>query len=596
MVKNLENNLKTKLENAPKSPGCYLWKNKYKEIIYIGKAKNIFNRIHQYFLKPNNNKTAKLISEIKDVDFINVKNNNEALILEANLIKKHKPLYNILLKENNGYPYILVTNERKPRLIYTRNYNSKLGKYYGPFAGTDINAYEIFSLLLKLFPLRACTSKKNKKCFYYDLGLCMKACTEEDTPEQYELMKKKIDTFFNKGAEDIIEELKQKEKNAANKEDFEQADKYLKMQKNILSISQKQIINIGNKQNIDFVVYDTKDNYLTIVIFSYSNGKLLNKNTVFNEYVSDIQDEVVSYVFRYYSNEKKPETIYISLDDESINLLRNNLNIDVINPQKGKMQEIMELALKNAKNELQLKYNSNLAKEERTTKANQKLAELLNIKKLNRIEIFDNSNIFNTDPVAGMVVYENGIPNKKEYRKYKIKIQSSKSDYEYMYEIIYRRFLKLLKEKKAFPDLVILDGGRVQINAALKALRSLNIEKYVNLIGLVKDKHHKTNMIETANYQKIELDKKSGLYFYLLNMQEEVHRYAISFFRRTNRKSALSSVLDNVKNLGKVRKEKLMSIFDTVSKIANASIEQLAQIIPIDVAKELKNKIQKMEK
>lgn len=596
MVKNLENNLKTKLENAPKSPGCYLWKNKYKEIIYIGKAKNIFNRIHQYFLKPNNNKTAKLISEIKDVDFINVKNNNEALILEANLIKKHKPLYNILLKENNGYPYILVTNERKPRLIYTRNYNSKLGKYYGPFAGADINAYEIFSLLLKLFPLRACTSKKNKKCFYYDLGLCMKACTGEDTPEQYELMKKKIDTFFNKGAEDIIEELKQKEKNAANKEDFEQADKYLKMQKNILSISQKQIINIGNKQNIDFVVYDTKDNYLTIVIFSYSNGKLLNKNTVFNEYVSDIQDQVVSYVFRYYSNEKKPETIYISLDDESINLLRNNLNIDVINPQKGKMQEIMELALKNAKNELQLKYNSNLAKEERTTKANQKLAELLNIKKLNRIEIFDNSNIFNTDPVAGMVVYENGIPNKKEYRKYKIKIQSSKSDYEYMYEIIYRRFLKLLKEKKAFPDLVILDGGRVQINAALKALRSLNIEKYVNLIGLVKDKHHKTNMIETANYQKIELDKKSGLYFYLLNMQEEVHRYAISFFRRTNRKSALSSVLDNVKNLGKVRKEKLMSIFDTVSKIANASIEQLAQIIPIDVAKELKNKIQKMEK
>lgn len=596
MVKNLENNLKTKLENAPKSPGCYLWKNKYKEIIYIGKAKNIFNRIHQYFLKPNNNKTAKLISEIKDVDFINVKNNNEALILEANLIKKHKPLYNILLKENNGYPYILVTNERKPRLIYTRNYNSKLGKYYGPFAGADINAYEIFSLLLKLFPLRACTSKKNKKCFYYDLGLCMKACTGEDTPEQYELMKKKIDTFFNKGAEDIIEELKQKEKNAANKEDFEQADKYLKMQKNILSISQKQIINIGNKQNIDFVVYDTKDNYLTIVIFSYSNGKLLNKNTVFNEYVSDIQDEVVSYVFRYYSNEKKPETIYISLDNESINLLRNNLNIDVINPQKGKMQEIMELALKNAKNELQLKYNSNLAKEERTTKANQKLAELLNIKKLNRIEIFDNSNIFNTDPVAGMVVYENGIPNKKEYRKYKIKIQSSKSDYEYMYEIIYRRFLKLLKEKKAFPDLVILDGGRVQINAALKALRSLNIEKYVNLIGLVKDKYHKTNMIETANYQKIELDKKSGLYFYLLNMQEEVHRYAISFFRRTNRKSALSSVLDNVKNLGKVRKEKLMSIFDTVSKIANASIEQLAQIIPIDVAKELKNKIQKMEK
>lgn len=596
MVKNLENNLKTKLENAPKSPGCYLWKNKYKEIIYIGKAKNLFNRIHQYFLKPNNNKTAKLISEIKDVDFITVKNNNEALILEANLIKKHKPLYNILLKDNNGYPYILVTNERKPRLVYTRNYNSKLGKYYGPFASTDINAYEIFSLLLKLFPLRSCTSKKNKKCFYYDLGLCMKACTGEDTPEQYELMKKKIDNFFNKGAEDIIEELKQKEKNAANKEDFEQADKYLKMQKNILMISQKQIINIGNKQNIDFVVYDTKDNYLTIVIFSYTNGKLLNKNTVFNEYVSDIKDEVVSYVFRYYSNEKKPETIYISLDNESINLLRNNLNIDVINPQKGKMQEIMEMALKNAKNELQLKYNSNLAKEERTTKANQKLAELLNIKKLNRIEIFDNSNIFNTDPVSAMVVYENGMPTKKEYRKYKIKIQSSKSDYEYMYEIIYRRFLKLLKEKKAFPDLVILDGGRVQINAALKALRSLNIEKYVNLIGLVKDKHHKTNIIETANYQKIELDKKSGLYFYLLNMQEEVHRFAISFFRKTNRKSALTSVLDNVKNLGKIRKEKLLSIFDTVSKIADASIEQLAQIIPVDVAKELKNKIQKMER
>lgn len=596
MIKNLENNLKIKLKNAPKSPGCYLWKNKYKEIIYIGKAKNLFNRIHQYFLKPNNNKTEKLISEIADVDFITVKNNNEALILEANLIKKHKPLYNILLKDNNGYPYILVTNESKPRLIYTRNYNPKLGKYYGPFASTDIKAYDIYNLLLKIFPLRSCANKKNKKCFYYDLGLCMKACAGEDTPEQYQIIKKKIDIFFNKGAEDIIQELKQKEKNAAIKQDFEQANKYLKIQKNILMISQKQVINIGNKENIDFVVYDTKDNYLTIVIFSYSNGKLLNKNTIFNQYISDIKDEVVSYVFRYYSSEKKPDTAYISLDDESINLLKNNLNINLINPQKGKMQQIMEMALKNAKNELEIKYNSNLAREERTTKANQKLAELLNIKKLNRIEIFDNSNIFNTDPVSAMVVYENGLPNKKEYRKYKIKIKSSKSDYEYMYEIIYRRFLKLLKEKKPFPDLVILDGGRIQINAALKALKSLNIEKYVNLIGLVKDKHHKTNIIETAEHQKIELDKKSGLYFYLLNIQEEVHRFAINFFRKTNRKSALSSVLDNIKNLGKIRKEKLLSIFDTISKIAEAPIEQLAQVIPINVAKELKAKIEKMEK
>ncbi|WP_027124035.1 excinuclease ABC subunit UvrC [Mycoplasmoides pirum] len=587
----MNDTLKNKLKNAPKTFGCYIWKNKYNEIIYVGKAKNIFKRTHQYFLRPNDNKTAKLVQEISDVDFIVVKNENEALILESNLIKKYKPKYNILLKNNNGYPYFLVTNESKPRFLYVHNYDPKKGKYYGPFANSNMKAYEIYNLLLKLFPLRKCNSVKNKKCFYYDLNMCMGACLNEDTKEKYDLVKAKIDNFFTKGNNEIINELKKKELDAVKRLDFEQANNYLDLQKAIKLFSENQIINLNSKNNIDVVGFAIKENYISIIIFSYLNGKLLNKNLLISKYVGDIDDEVASYLYQYYSVNLKPSKLYVSLNQQTINLLKKNLNITIFNPGKGKIQEILETAIKNANLELNFKLNSLILKENRNILANQELAEKLNIKELNRIEIFDNSNIFNVDKVAAMVVYENGIPNKKEYRKYKIQNLKAKSDYEYMYEIIYRRFLRLLKEKKKFPDLIVVDGGKIQINAALKALKELFIADKINLIGLVKDNKHKTDYIQLSNNTKIHLDKKSNLYFYLFNMQEEVHKFAITYFRKTNQKSAISSILDNIKNLGKIRKEKLLSIFGNITNIKNATIEELMQIIPKNVAIEIQNKL-----
>ncbi|WP_027119510.1 excinuclease ABC subunit UvrC [[Mycoplasma] testudinis] len=585
--------LNHKLQNIPKAPGCYLWKNKFNQVIYVGKAKNLYNRTHQYFLKAADYKVSKLVAEIADVDFIVVKNENESLILEANLILKHQPHYNILLKNNNGYPYILVTNEIKPRLLYTREFKPKLGKYYGPFASAELKAYDIYKLLLKIFPLRKCANVQNKKCFYYDLHMCMGQCVNEDTPQKYAIVKKQIDDFFNKGAQSILKDLKAKEQAASNRLDFEQAKSYLELQNSINVIAKKQLINLVDKDNADYVAYDTKDNYVALVIFSYLDGKLLSKHSVVTKYIGTLNEQLTTYLYQYYCENYKPKTIYVSLDNENCDLLSKSLDVQLLNPQKGKPKQIMELALKNASNELQLKYSSTILREERTTKANQELSKLLKIPDLQRIEIFDNSNIFNVDRVAAMVVYENGIPNKKEYRKYKIQLQASRSDFDYMYEIIYRRYLRLLKEQKRFPDLIIVDGGLIQINAAKKALSQLMLVDKINLIGLVKDNHHKTRAIQLSDQSEIALDKTSSLYFFLLNMQEEVHRFAISFFRKTQRKSALTSIFDDIKNLGSIRRKKLLSVFDTINKIDEASIEQLAQIIPKAVAIELKQKVAK---
>lgn len=585
--------LLTKLQNIPKLPGCYLWKNKFNQVIYVGKAKNLYNRTHQYFLKTSDYKVTRLVSEIADVDFIIVKTENESLILEANLIQKYQPRYNILLKNNNGYPYILVTNESKPRLLYTRNFKASLGKYYGPFASTDVKAYEIYKLLLKIFPLIRCANKHNKKCFYYDLKMCMGQCVNEDTVDKYDLARKQIDDFFNKGTASVIAMLKQKEQNAVNNLDFEQAQTYFDLQKSIDAISNEQFINLIDLSTSDYVAYDTKDNYVVLVIFSYVKGKLLNKHTMITKYIGNLNEQLATYLYQYYRENYQPKHIYLSLDNVNTLILRNSLHLNICNPERGKQKQIMELALKNAKNELILKYASVAMREERTTIANQKLASLLGIETLSRIELFDNSNLFNDDPVAAMVVFENGIANKKEYRKYKIKLATSKSDFDYMYEIIYRRFLRLLKEKKPFPDLIIVDGGLIQVNAAKKALDQLLLTNQINLIGLVKDNHHKTKSIIKKDGTQLPLDKTSSLYFYLVNMQDEVHRFAISFFRNTHRKSMFNSIFDDVSNLGPVRQKKLLSVFDSIYKIHAASVEQLAQIIPKSVAVELKQKIAK---
>ncbi|QZX49434.1 excinuclease ABC subunit UvrC [Mycoplasma sp. E35C] len=586
-------NLKQKMDLAPKKPGCYLWKDNLNQIIYIGKAKNIFKRIHQYFNGPKDLKTSKLVRDIYDVEFIEVKTENEALLLEANLIKKHKPKYNILLKDNNGYPYILITNEKHPRLLYTRYFDPKKGKYYGPFASAEMKTYELYNLLLKLFPLKNCFNKNKRKCEYYDLNLCMKACTHEVTDDDYFRVKQNIDYFFNHGADQVLEQLKQKEIVASEKLDFELAKKYYELQKAINLIFDKQIVNLfNNKERIDVLAYQTKDNVISIVLFSYVEGKLVSKNSICDFYYNDEQEVLTSYLTQYYELNIKPKTLYASLNNENIALLNNSLNIDVINPSTGKMYEIMLLALQNANSQLLQKYQSLVKKENLITEAIDQLKAMLHLDKLDIIEVFDNSNLFNTDNVSAMIVFEKNQFNKKKYRKYKLTDNQNQGDYHYMYEVIYRRLYHSLKEGfKDLADLIILDGGKPQILAAKKVIKDLEINGKINIIGLAKNNKHQTDKLVDIDLNEHELDKKSSLYFFLANLQEEVHKFAITYFRKTKAKSFYKSQLDEIKGLGKIRKQKLIDHFKTIDKIKEASIENLSQIVPIEVAKLIKSKL-----
>lgn len=586
-------NLKQKLDLAPKKPGCYLWKNHLNEIIYIGKAKNIYKRVHQYFNGPKDLKTSKLVNDIFDVEFIEVNNENEALLLEANLIKKHKPRYNILLKDNNGYPYILITKEKYPRLIYTRNFDPKKGKHYGPFASSEMKAYDLYNLLLKLFPLKNCFNKKGRKCEFYDLNLCMKACTHEVSEADYEVMKKKIDYFFHNGADQVLKGLKEKELIASEKFDFEQAKKYLDLQKAINLIFDKQIINLYSaKERIDVLAYQIKENVICIVLFSYVSSQLVSKNTICDFYYGEEQEVITSYLSQYYKDNIKPKILYASLDQANATLLKESLGIEIINPTSGKMNEIMSLALQNVTNELSQKYDSLVKKEQRINLALDQLKELIKVDKLNHLEVYDNSNLFNTDKVSAMIVFENNQFNKKKYRKYKIKDQQALGDYHYMYEVIYRRLYQALKNNFVdLPDLIILDGGKHQVLAAKKAIVDLQIDQKINLIGLAKNNKHQTDKIVTSDLEEISLDKSSVLYFFLANLQEEVHKFAISFFRKTKAKSLYDSILDQIKGLGKKRKQQLIEHFKTIDEIKKASIASLSQVLPIEIAKKLKQKL-----
>ena len=494
------------------------------------------------------------------------------------------------MKDNNGYQYIVVTNDKKPRLIYTRKYEPSKGKYYGPFASSTFRAFDIYNLLLNLFPLRPCRGVKGRPCFYYGMDMCVRACVNEDTPERYEELKLNIDNFFKNGAADILEKLAEKEKAAAERLDFESAKRWLELRQAASRFSERQIVALGTG-NIDVLGFSVTDNYLTAVIFSYTNGKLINKNAVTIAFVDSVEESLESYLYSYYSQNIKPNKLFASLSPASAALLQANLNIEIICPERGKMHEVLELAAKNARNEGALAVASQSIKYKRTIGANEELAKILRLQQLSHIELFDNSNIFNVDRVAAMVVYINGEPNKKAYRKYKIKLVNKKSDFDYMHEIIYRRYFRLLREQQALPDLILVDGGKPQITAAQQALQALRLTNKIIVAGLVKDEYHRTDGLMLASGEKIILNRSESLYFYLANMQEEVHRFAISFFRQTNRKSQFSSLLETIPGIGKRRINRLLAAFGSVSKMRTATESELAQVIPTQIAKTLKAKL-----
>ena len=588
----MNNNLQEKLNNVPKKPGVYLWKDRYGDVIYVGKAINLYNRTHQYFLVPQNLRRTQLANNIYDLDYVITKNDNEAFILENNLIKKYQPKYNVLLKDGSNYPYILLTNEKDPRLLYTRIIKKNNGKYYGPISAGIKNKYDIYNLVLELFPLRKCNIIPKEKCLYYDLHQCVGPCIHQITVETYKEIKANIDAFFHADYKDIIDKLKQQELQLAQNLNFEQAQQKKELIEAIQNLKINQTVQLASLESTDIVAYKVIDNRIGIVVFGYVNGKLLTKfDSVEDIYDDNDSDVVANYLMQYYERFDHPKTLYVSLDDENIKLLEEALKITIKNPTKGQMKQIMLSALENAdviiKNSLKSKQN----KLARTVLANEELRQLLKMESLSRIELFDNSHIDNIDRVGAMVVFENGIANKKLYRKYIIKQAETQDDLTYMKEVLYRRYSKLLKNEEALPDLIIVDGAKLQVEVANQILKELRIDLLVNVIGLKKDDFHKTKSIVLKNYQEIALDKKSNLYFYLLNMQEEVHRFAISFFRQKHTKSLFSSELDNIEGLGNKRKALLMQTFNNIYEIKNATLEQLKQVVPLNVALKIKEKI-----
>ncbi|MCV3743567.1 excinuclease ABC subunit UvrC [Ureaplasma sp. ES3154-GEN] len=567
------NNILNTLKNIPKQPGCYLWKNKHNEIIYVGKAKNLYDRMHSYFYDQQNSKTQHLVAQIAGFDYIVVANPNEALILENNLIKKHKPKFNILLKEGNFYPYICVTNELHPRLIYQRTYNPNLGTFYGPIADKTSHRYDLLNLLNNIYPFKKCKVSADKTCMFYHLNQCIAHHVTPQTFEQYARFKKEISYIFKGQTQSLIEHLAQKEQFAASKLDFESAKKYYDQQISLKNINVSSLVQLDLDDSFDVIGYYQQNDYLVINVFNYQDGNLLSKNIFYDQIIlEDINDLIASYLNQYYSVHKRSICL-VSLPIDHQKWLTNQLAQKFINPRNKKEQKILELAVFNAKTYYEshlagLQHRKNLLQENLTT-----LQAIVKLDKLETIEIFDNSNIFLEFPIAGMIVYTNGLINHKLKRKYNLTSKELQSDYHFMYEVIKRRYTNL----QILPDLIVVDGGKLQVRAALKALTEIN--KKIPVIGFKKDDNHQTNAIVFADESEYLLDRSSAIYKYLAHMQDEVHNWAISFLRKRKQKTMTSSILDEISGIGKITKQKIFKYYQDIDHLKQASLPALEQIL-----------------
>ncbi|MDD2391682.1 MAG: excinuclease ABC subunit UvrC [Bacilli bacterium] len=574
---------KGKLSLVPTKPGCYQMKNSDGIIIYVGKAKNLKNRLTSYFTGTHNYKTLKLVSEIKDFEYVVVSTEAEALILELNLIKKYDPKYNILLRDDKSYPYIELTKEKVPRLKIVRNLNRKRNKtsLYGPYPNVT-SARKTVNLLNRIYPLRKCKTYPKKPCLYYHIGQCLGYCVNNIENNIIEEMNNEIIKFL-KGDETLVADKLKNEMNVASeKMNYERALELKGLLDDISLITSKQKVEIRENADIDVLGYYSDNNYLSIQVFFIRTGKILERHSKIINLVDTIENELTRYIAKFYqTNVILPKELLVP-SILSADLLSEHLRITVKSPLKGIKKNIVEMANDNAKITLKEKIELVKKDEQRTIDANNELKELLNLEKLDRIEIFDNSNLFGDFNVSGMVVFINGKEAKNEYRKYKIHIDKN-DDYKTMEEVIYRRYFRVLNNNLVKPDLIVVDGGLGQINVALKVLESLNLN--IKVVGLKKDKHHNTNTLLTPD--PIEIKKNSNLFHYLERMQSEVHNFTINYHKQLRSKGALESILDNIEGIGNVRKNKLLKKYKTITSLKKLSISELETLLPSKVAQQL---------
>ena len=581
----MNNLIKSKLELLPTSPGCYIHKDKNGTIIYVGKAKNLRNRVRSYFRGSHDTKTEALVSEIVDFEFIVTESNIEALLLEINLIKENKPKYNIMLKDDKSYPFIKITNERYPRLIITRQVKKDGGLYFGPYPDVGA-ANEIKRLLDRIFPFRKCTNPPSKVCFYYHIGQCMAHTVCRKDEAYFKAMSQEVSDFLKGQDDKIIDDLKSKMGLAAQSMEFERAAEYRDLIQAIGTLRTKQRVMAKDLQNRDVFGYYVDKGWMCVQVFFVRQGKLIERDVNLFPYYNDPDEDFLTYVGQFYQEKSHliPNEILISqdIDEEAIKAL---VDTKVLKPQRGEKKQLVNLAIKNARVSLEQKFNLLEKSVEKTQGAIENLGRLLQIPTPVRIESFDNSNIMGTSPVSAMVVFVNGKPSKKDYRKYKIKTVVGPDDYASMREVIRRRYGRVQRDGLTPPDLIVIDGGQGQVNIAKQVIQEeLGLD--IPIAGLQKnDKHQTHELLFGDPLQVIELSRTSQEFFLLQRIQDEVHRFAITFHRQLRSKNSFSSQLDGIEGLGPKRKQNLMKYFKSLTKIKEASVDEIVAVgIPRAVA------------
>ena len=575
--------IKEKLSLLTTNPGCYLMKNSDGDIIYVGKAKNLKRRVSSYFNREHTGKTKALVSNIRDFEYIVTQTEVESLLLEINLIKKYEPKYNILLKDNKSYPYIEITGETYPRLIISRPRKIKghKGKLFGPYPNA-MAARRTVQMLNRIYPFRKCHTMDKKVCLYYHIGQCLGYCEKKIDKEKIKKMVDEVTSFLKGNYKEVKEKIENLMKESSASLNFERALEYREMLEYIDKVLEKQKISLNDNINRDVINYYVKNEYISFQVLHLRDGRINKRDKEIFPLIDDVNDTLSYFVTSFYDKNEVPKEVLVS-EDFDINLLEETINTKFIVPKKGIKKKILDMAYSNAKISLEEEFELIIRDDKRTFGANEELGKLINIPNLRRIETFDNAHLFGTFTVSGMVVFTNGKPDKKEYRKYKI-TSGSKDDYHTMKEVIYRRYYRVLHDNLKRPDLIIVDGGISQIHAAKEVLDSLYLS--IPVLGLKKNDKHSTTALISED-KEYNIDKTSDVFHLLTRIQDEVHRYTITYHRNIRSKASLSSIIDNVPNIGEVRKKTLLKKYKTITKLKSLTEDELSKDLPRNVAREL---------
>lgn len=580
-IKNLINNLKD-------APGVYLMHDANDNIIYIGKAKNLKKRVSQYFLRPQSGKVMKMVQEAEWFETIITSNEKEALILEMNLIQTHYPKFNILLKDDKHYPYIAIKKGSDPYLSIKRNNKDNKYRYFGPFPNSSA-AYDMVGLLNKLFPLRKCKNIPNTPCLYYHLGQCLGPCINKNIPiSEYEVIYSDINDFLKGNNKKKYDEIKQKMLDASSLENYELALSYKKILESIEHINTKQTVELNDRIDRDVFAFSTREHYFAMAVLIYRNGVLLGKNHFVNEIFDNPIDMFENMICQFYQKYPSPKEIVINLKEVKDDL-SNLLDANIVFASKGRLLDLVEKTKINADNALDEYFVSARLDEDKLALL-ELLADILKINTPFHIDLFDNSHIQGTYPVGVMVSFINGEPCKKLYRKFKIEGQDSKDDIKSMEQVIYRHYKRVKEDNGKIPNLILVDGGLTQVKAARKVVDELHIN--INVFGLYKNNKHQTEGVIDCNGEKYIIENKN-LFFLLTRMQDEVHRFAITFHQNSRSKGLSKSILDDIRGLGNKRKELIRQAYSDINVLKQASIDELSQLVPKEVAAAIYEKLHK---